>query len=148
MSVIDRDEQISRLERSADWFDRHDRADDAADLRWQAERLRANAPPLSEIPARLRADAADIRNYQPNVRPPEHAALLERAARRIDSLERRVAELEGVSRTARSAIIALRPACRDINGDCWCIHSWDFERHGHSQACSLARSAVDREDGE
>jgi uncharacterized protein YdaU (DUF1376 family) len=46
---LPREEQIARLERSADWFARHDRADDAMDCRNRAERMRGAIPPPGPV---------------------------------------------------------------------------------------------------
>lgn len=56
---LPREEQVARLERSADWFERHDRSDDAADCRRSAARIRAaTGPPrnvaAAALPAKLR----------------------------------------------------------------------------------------------
>jgi hypothetical protein len=53
---LPREEQIARLERSADWFERHDRSDDAADCRRSAARMRSGAGPPLGIAAALPAE--------------------------------------------------------------------------------------------
>ena len=54
------EEQIVRLERSADWFERHDRADDARDCRRRAGRLREGTGPQRSVSAALPAQIARL----------------------------------------------------------------------------------------
>lgn len=59
--AISIDEQVARLERSADWFDRHDRVDDAIDCRRRADRLRASSKPETKSEAeRVIARIAEV----------------------------------------------------------------------------------------